>query len=566
MDKEKEYLSEEQANWLKQFSSALSYGILGAYTPSLLNQNLKKLNNNPKTPDYDKLIDAITDAINKSDDLHAYEEWMEYADITFKRVMEYYANILSFDLSYTCINIKSKEDYKTPKYKKDRRAVEKFLSNFDYKREFSKVMRQLMRTEVGYYWLRNNEDTMNPTYTLQLMPQNKCKITGAWEKGLLYDFNMDYFLQVGVDIDGYDPVFKEMARDMYEEHYYENYVPTNPFPQRTGAFAYWTQTSPIYYYNGLPSGAWAFKLDDSTFNEVPLLSSLMSDAIMNIPTKKLQYDKDAMSAYAYIIGEIGMLKSNEPNATQFDPVRLGTLLNIVKNAVGNKIAVGAMPANEIKWYQYNDDNTTMAQEQVKSVVGSGASASRILYATDKMSQEEVRNAIIADYNLIKKVYTQFNSFLNFYANQMTKHYKFQFCFDGSNFPFEREWRKDGIMRLAENGIVLNETAFASAYGYDPVMFSHMLEETSADGSWMRNLSSLQSIYTQSATASASINAQNKGVSNGNVTQKGGNRSNYNTEGTTYIHTGRPGRPRKAVPDTEKVDMENEDDYDEEYEE
>ena len=30
---------------------------------------------------------------------------------------------------------------------------------------------------------------------------------------------------------------------------------------------------------------------------------------MNIPTRKLQYDKDALGAYAYLIGEIKMLKA-----------------------------------------------------------------------------------------------------------------------------------------------------------------------------------------------------------------------------------------------------------------
>ena len=75
-----------------------------------------------------------------------------------------------------------------------------------------------------------------------------------------------------------------------------------------------------------------------------------------------------------------------------------------------------------------------------------------------MSQEEIRNAILADYNVMRKVYAQFNNFLDFYVNQLTKHYKFKFAFDGSVYGFEREWRKDGIMKLAQTGIVLNETA------------------------------------------------------------------------------------------------------------
>lgn len=503
MAKEKvtEYLTQEEAEWLREFAAALGGNIMNVgrvYTPNMLNQNLIRKTNNPRIPDYDKLVKALDKAVLEAEKLEGYQEWMEMAEMTFKRTLEYYSTMLSFDLSYTCVNINNKADYQSSKYKRDKKIVEDFLTNFNYKKEFQTVVKQMMRSETVFMWLRNNEDAKHPKFTLQMLPQKYCLTTGAWEQGLLADFNMTYFLQPSVDIRGYDPVFQEFFREAYENTDIKNYKPTNPFTNRDGTFAYWVQTSPIYINEaGLPSGAWTFKRDMSTFNNVPYLSAMMRDTILNIPIKKLQYDKDAASAYAYLIGEIGMLKANEANATQFDPVRLGTLLNIVKQAVGKHIAVGAMPANEVKWYQFVDQNETMVENQVKSALATGVGASRILYASDKMSQEEIRNAILADYNAMKIVYQQFNSFLDFYVNKMTKKYKFKFMFDGSNYGFEREWRKDGLMHMAENGIVLNDTAFASAYGYHPVMFSKMLQETSADGSWMDNLSMLQSVHTAS---------------------------------------------------------------------
>ena len=308
-----EVLSEEQVKWLQEVAVAFSETTLNhsnIFTPSLLNQNLINLNNNPETPNYDKLVKALEDAKSNGEKLRGFQEWMELAEITFKRLLEYYANILSFDLSYTCINVKDKKEFGTAKYKKDKQKVEDFLTHFNYKKEFLKTVRQMMRTETAFYWLRNNGDINNPEYTLQLMPQRYCLITGAWEKGFLYDFDMNYFLQPGVDINGYDPVFKEFMATMYKGGgVYKNYNPSNSFNKRNGMFAYWTQTSPIYMHNNLPSGAWVFKLDDSSFHDIPFLSSLMRDAILNIPVKKLQYDKDALGAYAYLIGEIKMLKS-----------------------------------------------------------------------------------------------------------------------------------------------------------------------------------------------------------------------------------------------------------------
>ena len=130
-----EMLSAEQAEWLKEVVVAFSDTLLNVnnmFTPSLLNQNLINLNNNPKTPTYDALVKELGNAKNNAKELRNYQEWMELAEITFKRLLEYYANILSFDLSYTCVNAKNKSEFGTAKYKKDKQKVEEFLTHYNY--------------------------------------------------------------------------------------------------------------------------------------------------------------------------------------------------------------------------------------------------------------------------------------------------------------------------------------------------------------------------------------------------------------------------------------------------
>lgn len=159
-----EMLSAEQAEWLKEVAVAfsdtlfsdLSLNVNSIYTPSLLNQTLINLNNNPQTPTYKSLVEALNNAKFKAKDLRGYQEWMELAEITFKRLIEYYSNILSFDLSYTCINVKDKSEYKTAKYKKDKQKVEDFLVNFNYKKEFLKVVRQVMRAESAILFSKSS--------------------------------------------------------------------------------------------------------------------------------------------------------------------------------------------------------------------------------------------------------------------------------------------------------------------------------------------------------------------------------------------------------------------------
>lgn len=499
-------LTEREAFSVLKFANAYNNGISGIsglYTPDLLNQSLKMLNNDAQIPDYDSVIDALISGMNAEERLKAYTEWMEWADMIFKRTIEYYANMLSFDLTITCKNAKV-EDYNSKSYKRDEAVVYEFLDNFDYKDLFRKMVRQMLRTETAFTWLRNNEDDDDTKFTLQMMPQSRCLLTGYFEDGLIYDFDMNYFLQPGISIDEFDPVFKQMLAQMFSEKGIEKYIPTNPFDNRDGIFAYTVQTSPCYERESI-SGAWAFKFDTGNFNQIPFLSGLLKDSILNIPIQKLQYDKDVAGAYALLVGEIGMLDSSEPNATEFDPVVLGELLAMVRNSIGKYVKVGAMPTKEVEWRQFKDENTSMYQDQLGTSAATGAAASRIIYSTDKMSQEEIRNAILTDYQVVRKLYPQFEKFLGFYVNKLTKKFKFNFSFDGSVYTFERKDRQNFAKEMLQYNIAGNDSYFASLMGIKPTDFRRMLEQNKGTD-WMNQLPQIMSVHTQSGNSGNPVGA------------------------------------------------------------
>lgn len=289
------------------------------------------------------------------------------------------------------------------------------------------------------------------------------------------------------------PAFKEYWNNVYgdkEISTSQQYIPSNQFGNRIGTFALWTQTSP-------KDGAWAFKYDTSNFAIVPPLASLMKDTIFDDEIAKLQRDKDFASAYALLVGDMKMLDSNEPNAFAVQPQHLGFLLNLLQQGLRRNIKVGAMPAERTDFYQYEDKNPDLYSNYIKTNGSIGASASRLIYSSDKMSQAEIENAIMTDYAEVAHLYAQFEQFLNYYVNQKTKKYKFKFMFDGSVYPFERQYRQDRLLDLADRGLVLNETAFAAAYGYPPQVFSAMLDEAK-NGGISEKLTPLISIHTASA--------------------------------------------------------------------
>ena len=245
-------LTQDQVEAVVQFSQGLwAAERYGVYTPWLQNQLLNNLNNNAKVPTYQNIVEALSTYKESANNLQGYMEFMQKFDMIFARTLMSYVNVLSFDLTITCKNAFTQADYQSAEYAEDKKRIYKFLDNFDYKAEFRKMLQEMLRHEVVYTWFRKTKwGNKGMKCALQILPQNRCMLTGYWERGLLFDFDMNYFLQPGVDIDGFDPAFKKYYNNVFGDNQNPwHYIPTNPLDSREGIFATWTQTSP-------DDGAW----------------------------------------------------------------------------------------------------------------------------------------------------------------------------------------------------------------------------------------------------------------------------------------------------------------------
>lgn len=501
-----EELTKEQVNYAVEFARSLAdvKNQFGIFTPDLLHNLMVDLNVNPTEATYDKIVKALNQAKNSAPELQGYSEWMEYNDMLYKRTLRYYANMLSFDYYYTsnC----PQQDMSKKAYQDDKAIVEKFMRSFDYKAEFSNMLIEMLRRETVFTWLRTTNGTMsedneiNTTkaskYTLQIMPQKYCKSVGYFEKsGILYDFDMNYFLKAGVDIEGFDPTFMTKYKEIFTDGGINNYDPQNPFNKRNGTFAYWVQTSP-------DDGAWVFKMDTSNFNSVPFLAPLLQNVINDREMAALQKNKNIISAYALLIGELKMLdkqqSGNVKDAFAIDPKTLGYFMQLVKQGLQDSIKVGAMPTENAKLYQYQDYVPDMSVIQNNASANLGVGASKLIYANEKMSQSESEAAIMNDFMTMAKIYPQFSHFLEFFINKKTRKYQFHFVFKGSPYIFERQQRQKEISDLADKGIVLGTPAWACAYGYDPFDFDRLLDQAKGEN-FTDKLTQLISIHTASGS-------------------------------------------------------------------
>ena len=480
-----EKISRSDVQDVIDFSSGLM-AMDGFYSPFLSNQLLTNLNNNPRLPSAESVKKALNDYKNSGEELQGFVEFASSFDMIFKRTLYSYANALSFDLQITCKNAYTESDYQSEEYKKDRQTVDNFLTNFDYKKEFYNVLLNVLKRDTYFTWFRKTKtgNRGKMKLALQIMPQDYCMLTGYFEKGLLWSLNILYYMQPGVDLNGFDPSITKTYLRALET--IDSYVPSAPLNDRKGSYAMWADVSPL-------DGAWAWKFDTSSFANNPFLSPYVANVLRSDEIGELQYNKDLIAASGILAGEIKLFDSaksgQKANQFSIDPKTLGTFMSLVKKGLQSTIKAVAVPLENIKFFQFEDKNPNSYTNELTTTAGIGTGISRVIYSSDKMSNAELEAALNEVYQTMKPMYAQFNNFLDFYVNQMTSKYKFKFEFVGSNYQFERDARFDKMMKMADKGLVLNSSAWASAVGMNPVTFDRMLAESKYTG-WIDKYSML----------------------------------------------------------------------------
>ena len=464
-----EITAEQVYDVLKFANSA--YGMYnGAFTPDLVNARLKDITMSPQMATADKIEKALSSPNSSEEELIGYSQWMELNSMLYKRILLYFSGLMSFDFKYVCVNAETK-DYKSPAYKKDLKSVAEFFDKFNIKQEFKVVMKQLMRQEAYYGIFRDDGDR----FILQELPQSYCKITGRWDYGLVFDFNLYWFLQPTVSLDMYPRVMTKMFNKFITgRESTSQYNPSLPINSRDSSWVYWTQTKP-------DDGFTAFKLFPEIISVVPFISPLMADAVLQPVIRALQKNSYIQEASKIIFGQVEFLKdatSKVKDALTLDPETLGKFLALIKAGLPEAIKIAAAPLANTTALEFNGDNELYSSYLQNTASTSGVN-SRLIFTTDRQNVLETKLSLDIDQNILRPVYHQFENMLAYWVNQRTKKFKFKFILDGFETSVNRDERLTNAMKLADSGIVL-EQHIASAMGLNPFDFRRFLEEAKAN--------------------------------------------------------------------------------------
>jgi len=185
----------EKMIWdMVEFARTLERGMFGngfgnsVYTPDLMNQRLKDISYNPRAADETALNAALQNPKTSEDFLRTFSENLELTSMPYKRLMSYLGNLLSWDYAIHCTNADEK-DFKTPAYQKERDKVYDFFDKFNVKQEFNTAVKQMLRNDAFFFVFRGPSEG-GDKYILQELDNYYCRITGRFDYGLMYDFDM----------------------------------------------------------------------------------------------------------------------------------------------------------------------------------------------------------------------------------------------------------------------------------------------------------------------------------------------------------------------------------------
>ena len=466
-------LSSEEVWSVIKFAQELYGGGINAYTPMLVNARMQDSTMNPKSGTSVEIENALLNPKNNETYLTGQSEFFELTSMLYKRILYYMSGIPSFDYTYTCTNAETK-DYKSSAYKKDLDTVKSFFDKFNPKQEFRTILKQMVRQEAYFGFFRTDGDR----FLFQELNNEYAMITGRWEYGILYDLSMYLFLIPGYTLDMFPPIFKKLwVRAFGNKLPKDIYDPATGIDNRNSSWTYWVQTSPA-------DGFWSFKLQPELATRIPFLAPMFPDIVLQKTMRELQTNTYIASAAKIISGRVPMLNKDTKAAVRdsvaISPELLGRFLALMKSGLSDVIKVTSSPLEDQTAIEFNGADSKFYQEYLKTTTSSSGVNARLIYTLDKNNAVESQLSINVDEFLMFGVYPQFENFLEYQINKLTKKFKFKFKFEGSEFYTNRKERLDTQLSLLPFGVVMPQK-IAAAMGMTPFAFMRQIEESKAMG-------------------------------------------------------------------------------------
>lgn len=448
-------LTPEQINFALEFARNLQNFNPYFFNPLMQNMALKNINMNPNEPTRDNVKTMISNPKDHEQALRRLSQFLYNSQMSYKRMSHYLADLLTFDWYPEILNVYEEKEMKKPTFKKDYETICNWFDKFNVKKEFRKALLK-MSNEDGYFTCLRKDD--DGDLFLQEMPIDWCLIDSSWKNGYLYSFNMNYFQQNGIDINGFPKEFKTYYKNVLDIQKNKKYYPNIRPELRNGQWMYWQQIKPDL--------GWVFKFHSHFAGLIPPFLGVFLDFI-DIPTfKDMQLAKSELDVYKIIMGTVPRNKDDKSgNSKDNFAIQADTLaqfVQLVKNSLMNQyVDFKAVPLENLELFSFDNsaDNSNVLANSLNNI-STQSGIDKSLLNTDRPNISTMNLSKLVDSAFIDRLYSQFEDFCSYHINKLTKKYKVKIHFEGT--IHDRKDRQEQSLTLAQNGIITPR--LASSYG------------------------------------------------------------------------------------------------------
>lgn len=412
-------------------------------TPQLLNFTLKDVNMNSASFSYEEIQRMVMAPHEFEQELRKLSYYFYNTVSIYKRYIQFLNSILVFDwepIPYLP-NGKpiSATDFSSKTFKADYAVMSKFFNCFKVQKEFVKVVFNVSLYDTYFVSVRDYEEHKY----LQELPSSHCIIDSDSYLGYLYSFDLSYFTNAGVDINGYSPVLRKKYSEVTQLRQ-STYDPN--LPQRNGAWVYWLPMS--------PNDAWVFKYNEGFAGSVPPLLDMFLDYSKIPKFKDLEEQKKKLEAYKVIFATVPRLANgrgaNKTDDFAISSKELGKFVAAVKQTLGD-VDFKAAPLENFKAFDFSPaaSENDLLETEISNMLKESGVSDAILTGGTSVSSNNIYKTAVSE--MMKSLYPQFERFCEYQINKNTKKYKFKIKFVGT--IFDREDRRKAANEDMERGII-----------------------------------------------------------------------------------------------------------------
>ncbi|RXZ78189.1 hypothetical protein EBB07_29480 [Paenibacillaceae bacterium] len=430
--------TDEDFNYFLNYSKALSRAVRNShfFDPYLQNQNLKSINMNPTKYSREEIDKLVANPERNEKELRELSEYIQNSIMQFKRIVYFYGTILTFDFYPEPTNA-DEEDMRSPAFKKSYKKMNDWLDKFNPRKQFSDIMRVIMRTDVSFHYLRESKNHIS----LQEMPYDYCKIVAKTDLGYQYAFNMAYFFQDQKSLDGFDPIFKT---------YFESYQQTS---EHKNGNSYWIILDPLK--------APVFKFDENVAGIVSPLLGLLGDSIDIETYKGIYKTKSKLDILKIILNKIPMHNDSKGvQAKNNFSIDAGTAAE-ASARMQFKIEEAKVLTSpfETKIHEFEQKNNNEAQRSAgNDTFFDSAGINPTIFGKETSTSPGIKASIRTSEAFVRHMYFVFERYINALLRQVTGRYRWKIHFEGTEF--DREERFERALKGAQYGLPISYAVVA----------------------------------------------------------------------------------------------------------